>query len=440
MRGLLAAALMMLVFVAPAEASEVTDMRVWGGPEHTRVVFDLTGPLEHSVFSLEDPHRLVIDLRNARAVTRLGSVSDEQDRVRRVRSGVRDGTDLRLVLDLNRELKPSTFLLPPTGPHGHRLVVDLHDRESGSRGNREARRAVRSAGDRDGTRPRDLVIAIDAGHGGEDPGAIGYHGTHEKEVVLAISRRLARLVDDEPGMRALLTRDGDYYISLRQRSAKAREQHADLFISIHADAFRNPQAHGSSVYVLSQSGASDEAARWLANRENAADRIGGVDLHDKDDQLASVLLDLSQTATLDASFELGEKIIGELSSLGPVHRGQVQQAPFAVLKSPDLPSILVETAFISNPEEERRLKDGRHQQALARALLRGIKGYFRERLPEHGLMAGGPVEHVIQRGETLSHIASRYQTSVAQLRHFNQLESDRVRAGEILRIPVSGDS
>jgi len=439
MRGVLAAAWLMLVFVAPVQAAEVSDVRVWGGPEHTRVVFDISEPLDHSVFSLKDPHRLVIDLRNARAVSRLSPGRDEQGRLSGLRSGVRDGTDLRLVLDLDRELKPSTFLLPPSGPHGHRLVVDLQDKAGSSGGKREARRAVRSAERSNGTRSRDLVIAIDAGHGGEDPGAIGHHGTHEKEVVLAIARKLARLVDAEPGMRALLTRDGDYYVSLRQRAAIARDNHADLFISLHADAFKNPRARGSSVYVLSQGGASDEAARWLANRENAADRVGGVDLRDKDDQLASVLLDLSQTATMDASFALGEKVVGELASLGPVHRRQVQQAPFAVLKSPDLPSILVETAFISNPDEERRLNNSNHQQALARALLRGIKGYFQERLPEHGLMASGPVEHVIQRGETLSHIASRYQTSVTRLRDFNQLSSDRVRAGEVLRIPVSGD-
>ncbi len=430
-------ALLLLICWSSAPALEVSGMRLWTGPDHTRVVFDISEPVEHSVFALSGPDRIVIDMQGAKLAASVPSTDDSSTRLKGIRTGTRDGGDLRVVLDLQHELKPRTFLLPPSGPHGHRLVVDLHDSES-RREQPEDRRSVRRARDSGpATRPRDLVIAIDPGHGGEDPGAIGYHGTREKEVVLQIARRLQRMVEAEPGMRPLMTRDGDYYVSLRERSALARENQADLFISLHADAFKHPAAHGSSVYVLSQRGASDEAARWLANRENAADRVGGVDLRDKDDQLASVLLDLSQTATLDASFQLGEKVIGQLKTLGRVHRGQVQQAPFAVLKSPDLPSILVEVAFISNPDEERRLNDTSHQQAVARSLMNGIREYFQDRMPERGLMAEGPVEHVIQRGETLSHIAQRYQVNLNRLRDFNQIDDDRVRAGEVLRIPVA---
>lgn len=236
-----------------------------------------------------------------------------------------------------------------------------------------------------------VIIAVDAGHGGKDPGAIGGSGTREKDVTLSIARELARRIDREPGMKAVLIREGDYFLTLRQRIQKARKHQADLFVSVHADAFEDTGSKGSSVYVLSQRGATDEAARWLAARENSADLAGGVKLHDKDEVLAQVLLDLSQTATIDASFLLADRVLGELGRLGPLHKESVQQAGFLVLKSPDIPSILVETAFITNPSEERRLKDPAHQRRIASAIFSGLHAYALERLPDTRL-AGNVTE------------------------------------------------
>ena len=285
---------------------------------------------------------------------------------------------------------------------------------------------------------RDLVIAIDAGHGGEDPGARGRKGTREKDVVLEIARRLAALIEKEPGMRPVMIRDGDYYIGLRKRIEKARSQRADLFISIHADAFRDSRARGSSVYVLSQRGASSEMARWLAARENAADLVGGVSLDDKDDLLAEVLLDLAQTATLEASVEVADNVLQEMKRLGKVHKKQVQHAGFVVLKSPDIPSLLVETAFISNPSEEQRLRNSRHQQQVAQAILAGVRNYFASNPPPGTLMAKSSTrQHVIRRGDTLSNIAQRYGVSMNTLRSTNKLKNDNLLGGKVLTIPAS---
>jgi N-acetylmuramoyl-L-alanine amidase len=283
---------------------------------------------------------------------------------------------------------------------------------------------------------RDLVIAIDAGHGGDDTGAIGRSGTYEKDVVLSIARRLYAQVEKTPGMHPVLIRQGDYYIGLRQRIDKAREQKADLFISIHADSFRDQRVQGSSVFVLSNRGASSEMARWLAEKENASDLAGGVSLDDKDQVLAEVLLDLSQNATIEASINVAGNMLGELQRLGKTHKSTVQQAGFVVLKSPDIPSVLVETAFISNPIEERKLRDARHQEALAVAMLRGIKQYFANHPPPGTRLAAR--EHVIRRGDTLGDIAQQYEVSLGTLKNFNELKSDVLYVGQTLRIPPSG--
>jgi N-acetylmuramoyl-L-alanine amidase len=296
-------------------------------------------------------------------------------------------------------------------------------------------------------RGRNVVVALDAGHGGKDPGAVGRHGTREKDVVLQIARRLKARIDREPGMEAYLTRDGDYFVPLRERIERARRQRADLFVSIHADAFKNRQARGSSVYVLSPRGATDEAARWLAARENAADLVGGVSLDDKDAMLASVLLDLSQTAAIDASVNVADQVLSRLGTVGRLHRSTVGRAGFLVLKSPDIPSILVETAFISNPDEEAQLKNARHQEALAGAIVDGIRAYFYDNPPPGTLLAmegpparSEPVEHIIVRGETLSGIASRYNVSLSALRRHNRLKNDRIRIGQTLEIPAGSGS
>jgi N-acetylmuramoyl-L-alanine amidase len=277
------------------------------------------------------------------------------------------------------------------------------------------------------------VIAIDAGHGGKDHGATGRRGTREKTVVLSIARKLAELIRKEPGMRSVLIRDGDYFLGLRQRIDKARKHNADLFISIHADAFRDRRARGSSVFVLSRRGASSEMARWIAAKENAADLAGGVSLDDKDDMLTGVLLDLSQSATLAASHEVAANMLGGLKRLGKTHKSTVQRAGFMVLKSPDIPSILVETAFISNPTEENNLRSSKHQEKLARAMLNGIRDYF-DNHPPAGTMRVAR-KHRIKSGDTLSDIAAAYQVSLNSLRGFNSLKSDRLRVGETLRIP-----
>jgi N-acetylmuramoyl-L-alanine amidase len=294
-------------------------------------------------------------------------------RVARNRPGV-----IRVVLDLKAEVRPQVFALKPIGEYGHRLVLDLYPAvdplaaliEQVQKENREAPAVARLA-----------TIVIDAGHGGEDPGALGRHGSREKEVTLTIARRLKGLIDGEPNLRAILTRDGDYFLPLAERVEKARKLRADLFVSIHADAFVKPHARGSSVFALSERRATSEAARWLAKRENDADLIGGVNLDVKDRYLAQTLLDLSQTATIDHSLRLGDSVLKHLGSVNTLHRGRVEQASFAVLKAPDVPSILVETAFISNPDEEKRLNDERYQDKLARAILEGIKDYIAKHPP-----------------------------------------------------------
>lgn len=410
----------------------VEAVRSWAAPDHTRLVFDTSGPVPHKIFSLEKPNRLVIDLKNTRLRSLLPKPKTEDRIIRSIRSAPRNGSDLRVVLDLKDRVRPKSFLLKPNREYGHRLVVDLEVRDfpGGSKNSGV------SGENRAEARPRDIVIAIDAGHGGEDPGAKGRRGTYEKDVVLAIAKKLAVLVEAEPGMRAVLIRDGDYFLPLRERMQKARKARADLFISIHADAFRDRRVRGSSVFTLSQRGASSEAARWLAERENTADLIGGVKLENKDGLLASVLLDLSQTATLQASTGAARKVFNSLRKLGKTHSDRVQQAGFVVLKSPDVPSMLVETAFISNPREERRLKDAGHQRKLAMALRDGIRGYFQTN-PPHGVVSAEvrPHEHVIARGDTLSDIAHQYQISLNRLRKVNQLASDRIRIGQKLRIP-----
>ncbi|MCZ6526513.1 MAG: N-acetylmuramoyl-L-alanine amidase, partial [Gammaproteobacteria bacterium] len=280
---------------------------------------------------------------------------------------------------------------------------------------------------------RDIVIAIDAGHGGEDPGASGQNGTYEKDVVLQLSKVLSNLINRERGMRAVMTRQGDYFVRLRKRLKTARQHNADLFISIHADAFKDPRVHGSSVYVLSKKGASSEHALWLAERENASDLIGGVSLEDKDDVLASVLLDLSQTASLEASIDVAERVLGALKQVGKVHKRRVEAAGFAVLKSPDIPSILIETAYISNPTEEKNLRNKAHRHKIANSILTGLRSYFNENAPEGTILAAR--KHVINRGETLSAIAQDYRVSMHQLRALNGLKGDLLQVGQVLSIP-----
>ncbi|MCG2633431.1 MAG: N-acetylmuramoyl-L-alanine amidase [Gammaproteobacteria bacterium] len=433
-----------------AGAAQVRDVRVWEAPTHTRVVLDLSGATEYKAFPLRAPNRLVLDLAGTGAVAGLGQSVKPGELVTALRHAPRGG-GLRLVLDLSQKIDYETFLLPPAEQYGHRLVIDLN-----KPGSTLSPRAA-SQGQASGTSitravptKKDFVVVLDPGHGGEDPGANGPRGTQEKRVVLEIARRLKQKIDAEPGMRAELTRSGDYFLSLRQRIAKARALDADLFVSIHADAFKSPKAHGSSVYVVSQRGATSEAARWLAAKENASDLIGGVSLDDKDDVVRSVLIDLAQNATIEDSLTLGQHLVSSLKGVGPLHKSTVQQAGFVVLKSPDIPSVLVETAFISNPEEERKLRSGGHQTLLASALLDGIRRY-RHELPQFSTLAEsdgetpgqtpGPsrIKHVVSRGDTLSALAQRYNVSLAVLRRNNPGSSRLLRVGDVLIIPERRD-
>lgn len=371
MRWINACVLMLASLPVAAAAADLQEIRLWASPDSTRVVLDLSAPVSYSIFALSDPERIVIDLEQAGADTARLPAAAVVGVVSGVRVATRDNGGLRVVLDLTTKVKPKSFLTPPNETYGHRLVVDL--------GLEQALRPVKVANDGNGQ--RDIVVAIDAGHGGEDPGAVGTAGTREKDVVLAVARRLAKRINAEPGMRAVLTRTGDYFVPFRERIRRARTQQADLFVSVHADAFVNRSVRGSSVYVLSTRRASSEAARWLADRENAADLIGGVSLDDKSDVLASVLLDLSQNASISASREAATHVLEELDRVGQLKKSEVQHASLIVLTSPDIPSMLVETAYISNPEEERRLRDPDYQARLADAIHAGLRRYFHQNPP-----------------------------------------------------------
>lgn len=419
-------------FSTVAAAATVNGVRMWAGPDNTRLVFDISGPLDHKVFMLRSPNRIVVDMQNTRLRRQPVGLNFSDGVVTDLRSGARNGNDLRMVLDLKGKVRPKSFLLKPTQQYGHRLVIDLQDVRS-----KQSRKIKRQVSTNPKDSSRDVIVAIDAGHGGDDPGAIGRRGTHEKDVVLAIARELERLIKKERGMRPVMIRRGDYFVGLKDRRKKARELKADLFISIHADAFRNGRARGTSVYVLSQGSATSKAAKWLAENENNSDLIGGVSLDDKDDLLGSVLLDLSRNASIAASLDVGGKVLQHLKVMGRVHKDRVEQAGFAVLKAPDIPSILVETGYISNKYEENNLRSKKHQRKLASAMLSGVRGYFRHNAPPGTLLAQVDRKHTIRRGETLSGIASKYRISQRTLRSTNQLALNTVlKVGQTLRIPV----
>ena len=342
-------------------------------PDHTRVVFDLSDNIAHDLFTLSDPNRVVIDLKDVRKSAALVSSSNETDLLKSIRSAVRQSDDLRIVLDLKSKVRPRSFMLQPDSNNGYRLVVDMHATQLSPT-------PIKTSREKREEKKKQVVIAIDPGHGGRDPGAVGRNGTKEKDVTLAMGKKLAKIINNTPGYKAVLTRNSDQYIVLRKRVEKARSHQADLFVSLHADAYKSPRVEGASVYALSLNGASSEAARWIAEKENASDLIGGISLDDKDDLIASVLLDLSQTATIQDSLELGSEILNHLGKVGKLNKEHVQQAGFAVLKAPDMPSILIETAFISNPREERRLKSSKHQRKIANAIFSGIQNHVKDRL------------------------------------------------------------
>jgi len=362
--------ILLVPHLASANVVEIQGARLWIAPDQTQLVIDANGPLEHKIFPVSDPERLIIDIPDGRVVGKLPLAEPDDQLVKGVRSGVLENGKLRIVIDLKQSVRAKSALLEPNERYGHRLVVDLIPKSG------PINKPVASAA-KGGKSWRDLVIAIDAGHGGDDPGAIGPGGALEKEITIAIARRLAGLIDNESGMRAVLVRDGDYYLGLSKRMALGRAHNADLFISIHADAYHeDPTASGSSVFVLSREGATSNQAKWLAESENNADRIGGINFEDSAPDLSKTLWEMARSGTLEHSGLAAQAVLSNLGKIGAVHHAKVQKAGFVVLKIPDIPSVLVETAFLSNAKEEKRLKTPDYQQRLATAILSGIKAYF----------------------------------------------------------------
>jgi N-acetylmuramoyl-L-alanine amidase len=426
-------AVLLLLTSMQCLAAEVSGFRVWADPVKTRAVLDLDRKTAYKLFTLKNPDRVVVDLQGSSIDIPLVLDKEHAGVITGVRYGQPDKKTLRVVFDLNESAELKSFLLEPTAQYSHRLVIDLY-----SKSGKQKSSLVKYVTDINKPN-RNVVIAVDAGHGGEDPGAIGKKKTREKDVVLRIARELKKTIDAEPGMQAVLTRDGDYYIPLRGRYEKARKARADLFVSIHADAFSKRTVQGSSVFVLSARGASSEFARLLADSENASDLVGGVTLSDKDDMLASVLLDLSQSATREASNKVANDILGALKRTGKTHKNHVGRANFMVLKSPDVPSVLVETAFISNPSEEKRLTEKEFQQRMARAITRGVRDYFYSSPPPGTWIASNRdgFKDTVARGDTLGGIANRYSVSLSSLRSVNKIRGDVIHVGRELVIPTS---
>ena len=423
-----------LFFAAPNVFANVLDgIRVHEAPDSIRVVLDARQETQYTYFALDNPHRIVIDLKNTRPGRKLNfsKVGSGLKRIKGIR-GAERGKNYRIVIDAKGPLKAKPFKLRPINPYGHRLVVDLFYPAQ--------KKSVAVKKPQPKAKNRDVVIAIDAGHGGEDPGALGPRKAQEKKVVLSIARRTADQINRMKGFKAVLIRKGDYYIGHRKRTALARESRADLFVSIHADAFKESSVSGASVYTLSDRGATSETAKWLAERANQSDMLGGVgnvNLSDKDDVLAHVLLDMSMDGYRVHSIGVGEAVLRNMSKVTKLHKKKVEQAGFLVLKSPDMSSILVETGFISNPSEAKKLAQTQHQIKLAKAIADGIGEYMRANPPPSTFLAARRTElrYTISPGDTLSEIADRYGVSAAALKRRNKLSSDRIRVGQTIFIP-----
>ncbi|MCL1066787.1 N-acetylmuramoyl-L-alanine amidase [Shewanella olleyana] len=414
-------------------ANKLDSVRIWDAPNSTRVVLDLSKAPDYSYFSLSNPQRLVIDLKDASTKVKFESLAKSSKLINKVRlsSPPKKGT-LRLVLELTSPVKPSLFALTPTAPYGNRLVVDLD--HSGNQS------AAKKSVVQTSKRSTDVIVAIDAGHGGEDPGSIGPKGTYEKKVVLAISKRLERKINETPGMKAVMTRSGDYFVNLNQRSELARTSRADLLLSIHADAFTTPHPKGASVWVLSKRRANTEIGRVFEDKEKHSELLGGVgDIiqnSDSEQYLVMTLIDMSMDHSMAESHSIASDILAGLGTVTKLHKNKPESASFAVLKSTDIPSILIETGFISNPKEEKQLLDGNHQQRLANAIHKGVVNYFEANAPAGTLFAKqSNVKHTVRSGDSLSVIAQRYKVSVSSIKKSNNLKSDVLRIGQKLVIP-----
>jgi len=425
-----------------AGAVELKGLRGQTNGDGVRVVFDLSAPVKYRIFPLTGPNRLVVDMDSTSSAQPLKLPATGM--VKSVRAGKREGGGLRVVLDLSAPVKPKSFLLGPQGSVGNRLVVDLADKAGPATVSAAPARAVEPAA------LRPVVIVIDPGHGGIDPGAHGKNGVREKDVVLGISRELARLINQQAGMKAILTRNDDRFIELSERRRIASKHRADLFLSIHANSFTSSKVKGSAVYALSEKGASSAAAKALADKENAADLLGGVDLSGKNDLIKSVLMDLSQNATQESSLQLAEKILHGLGGVNSIHKRHVQTAGFVVLKSPSVPSVLVETAFISNPNEEKVLGSSWGQRKFAKAIFAGVQDFVQRDMslrlasvkvnakasPRGEESKPRQTTYEVRPGDTLSRVAQRYRVSLSSLRSVNSIRGDRLLVGEKLRIPL----
>lgn len=423
--------LLSCISFAASGKNQINGVRVWPAPEHTRVVFDLSAQPDYSYFTLKNPDRLVIDIKNSDVAVSLSDKALKDNRISLIRKSqpkAKNGS--RLVLELSTDYKLSLFPLSPAGQYGDRLVVDLYDKEQ-----KPSKQVHVASNDQQ----RDVIIGIDAGHGGEDPGSIGAKGTYEKHVTLAIAKKLQQLIDSEPGMKAVMTRSGDYYVNLDKRTQIARREQVDFLVSIHADAFRTAQPSGSSVWVVSDTRVENELARWLVNREKNSELLGGgggVIKNTDDDNLAFMLADMNKDHSLDVSITVAGDVINQLKKVTKLHKKTRQHASFAVLKATDIPSILVETGFISNHQEEKNLTNKQHQRRLARAIFTGVRGYFIDHPPKDSYLASVAVkQHKVSPGESLSVLAQRYNVSVGKIKSANNLSSNVVRVGQLLKIP-----
>lgn len=433
-RALLLVAMLWSFTAAAGDAIE--SVRVWPAPDKTRIVFDLAEAPSHSYFTLYDsqPYRLVIDFRNTRNQVNLDALEFDSLMVNRIRSSSPpQSSTSRIVLELSRQVEPTIFPLPPNERYGHRLVVDIPGQSV------REERVTRSV---EGMQERPVIVAIDAGHGGEDPGSIGPTGLYEKNVTLPVAQMLADLINADPGMKAVLVRTGDYGVQLTQRNRIARRERADMFISIHADAFTSPQPRGASVWVLSRRRANTELGRWLENREQHSELLGGagevLSSNGDDPYLARTLLDMSIDSSMSGGFDAANLLLNRLSDVTRVHRREPQAASFAVLNSPDIPSVLVELGFISNPQEEQQLRSPAHQRRLAQALYDGTREFFVRHPIDGTILANQRIrQHRVESGDSLSILAQRYGTSVRAIQQHNNLSGTVLRVGQVLEIPSS---
>lgn len=420
---------LLLVSFEGLAANSIDSIRVWPAPENTRVVFDLDKQPKYKYFSLSAPHRLVIDFENSKRNVNLANIGKNDPRIKKIRTSKSKKTGTtRLVLELNASYKTSVFPLAPAGQYGHRLVIDLYDKQ------KKSYTAAKSP-----QQKQDIVIGIDAGHGGEDPGSIGYRGNYEKNVTLAIAKRLKKLIDKEKGLKGELIRSGDYYIHVNDRSKIARKKNVDFLVSIHADAFHTPQPSGGSVWLVTNRRVESELSRWLVNREKNSELLGGggsVIKNTNDDNLAITIADMNKEYSLEVSHGVASSVISRMRKITKMHKKTPQNGNFAVLKASDIPSVLVETGFISNHQEERNLVNPKHQQKLAKAMFDGIRSYFLNNPPAGSHYASIAVKkHTVSRGESLSVLAQRYNVSVSKLKQANNLRSNTVRIGQTLKIP-----